>query len=145
MKGNRDMELVLSLAPQTITADADGTTIKGAAVDRKGFEEALVDLRHGAVVEGATLAVKCQEADTEQDTDFADIPEAAFANVAGGAEITSGIYVGRLNLVGRKRFLRVMATVTGDTKTAEVSCGLTLHQARELPVSQLNALAFDVS
>jgi hypothetical protein len=145
MKGNRDIELALSIVPQTITADADGTTVKGAAVDRRGFEEALVDLRHGAVVAGATLAAKCQEADTEQDADFADIPDAAFANVAGGAEVTSGIYVGRLNLVGRKRYLRVVATVTGDTKTAEVSCGVTLHQARELPVSQVNALAFDVS
>jgi hypothetical protein len=145
MKGNRDIELALSIAPQTITADADGTTVKGAAVDRQGFEEALVDLRHGAVVEGATLAVKCQEADTDQDADFADIPDAAFSNVAGGAAVTSGIYVGRLNLVGRKRYLRVVATVTGDTKTAEVSCGVTLNQARELPVSQVNALAFDVS
>jgi hypothetical protein len=145
MKGNRDIELALSIAPQTITADADGTTVKGAAVDRRGFEEALVDLRHGSVVEGATLAAKCQEADTEQDADFADIPDAAFANVAGGAAVTSGIYVGRLNLVGRKRYLRVVATVTGDTKTAEVSCGVTLHQARELPVSQVNALAFDLS
>jgi hypothetical protein len=145
MKGNRDIELTLSIAPQTITADADGTTVKGAAVDRRGFEEALVDLRHGAVVEGATLAAKCQEADTDQDADFADIPEAAFANVAGGAAVASGIHVGRLNLVGRKRYLRVVATVTGDTKTAEVSGGVTLHQARELPVSQVNALAFDVS
>ncbi|MFA5111751.1 MAG: hypothetical protein WC443_10125 [Desulfobaccales bacterium] len=145
MKGNKDIRLLLSLAPQTLTADADGTTVKGDAIGRLGFEEALVDLRHGAVEAGATLAVKVQEADTEADADFKDIEHAAFADVAGGAEVLQGIHVGRLNLVGRKAYLRVVATVTGDAKTAVVSCGMTLHQARELPVSQVNPLAFDVS
>ncbi|MHB9075258.1 MAG: hypothetical protein ACYC6G_17260 [Desulfobaccales bacterium] len=145
MKGNEDIRLLLSIAPQTLTADADGTTVKGDAVGRLGFEEGLVDLRHGAVEAGATLAVKVQESDTGADADFEDIEHAAFADVAGGAEVLQGIYVGRLNLVGRKAYLRVVATVTGDTKTAMVSCGVTLHQARELPVSQVNPLAFDVS
>lgn len=145
MKGDRDIQLALSIAPQTITADTDGTTVKGSAVDRKGFEEALVDLRHGAVVAGASLSSKVQESDTAMDGDFIDIDGAAFANVTGGAEVNSGVSVGRLNLIGRKRYLRVVATVNGDTKTAEVSCGVTLHQAHELPVSQLNALAFNVS
>ncbi len=145
MKGNSDLKSVIGLDPQTITADADGTTVKGPAVDRRGFEEALVNLQHGVVVDGATLAAKVQESDTETDGDFADIPDAAFANVAGGAAVTSGIYAGRLNLVGRKRYLRVVATVTGNTKTAEVAALVSQHQARELPVSQVNDLAFNVS
>ncbi len=145
MKGNRDLKSVIGLDPQTITADADGTTVKGPAVDRKGFEEALVNLQHGAVADGGTLAAKVQEADTETDGDFADITDAAFANIAGGAAVTSGIYAGRLNLAGRKRYLRVVATVTGDTKTAAVAALLSLHQARELPVSQVYDLAFNVS
>ncbi len=145
MKGNRNIRSTIGLDPQTITADADGTTVKGPAVDRKGFEEALVNLQHGAVVDGATLAAKLQEADTETDADFADITGAAFANVAGGAAVTSGIYAGRLNLVGRKRYLRVVATVTGNTKTAEVAALVSLHQARELPVSQVHDLTFNVS
>lgn len=145
MKGNRDLKSAIGIDPQTITADADGTTVKGPAVDRRGFEEALVNLQHGAVVDGATLAAKVQESDTETDGDFADITGAAFANVAGAAAVTSGIYVGRLNLVGRKRYLRVVATVTGNTKTAEVAALVSLHQARELPVSQVNDLVFNVS
>jgi hypothetical protein len=145
MKGNRNIKSAIGLDPQTITADADGTTVKGPAVDRKGFEEALVNLQHGVVVDGATLAAKVQESDTETDGDFADITGAAFANVAGGAAVTSGIYAGRLNLAGRKRYLRVVATVTGNTKTAEVAALVSLHQARELPVSQVNDLAFNVS
>ncbi len=145
MKGNRNIRSTIGLDPQTITADADGTTIKGPAVDRRGFEEALVNLQHGTVVDGATLAAKVQESDTETDGDFVDITSAAFANVAGGAAVTSGIYAGRLNLVGRKRYLRVVATVTGDAKTAAVAALVSLHQARELPVSQVHDLAFDVS
>ncbi len=145
MKGNRNIKSLIALDPQTITADADGTTVKGPAVDRRGFEEALVNLQHGAVVDGATLAAKVQEADTETDGDFADITDAAFADIAGGAAVTSGIYAGRLNLVGRKRYLRVVATVTGDTKAATVAALVSLHQARELPVSQVHDLAFDVS
>ncbi len=145
MKGNRNIKSVIGLDPQTITADADGTTVKGPAVDRRGFEEALVNLQHGAVVDGAVLAAKVQEADTETDADFADITNAAFANIAGGAAVTSGIYAGRLNLAGRKRYLRVVATVTGNTKTAEVAALVSLHQARELPVSQVHDLAFNVS
>ena len=69
-------------------------------------------LQHGAVVDGGNLAVKVQESDTTTDGDFADITDAAFANVAGGAPVTSGVYVGRLNLAGRKRYLRVVATVS---------------------------------
>ncbi len=145
MKGNRNIKSAIALDPQTITADADGTTVKGPAVDRRGFEEALVNLQHGAVVDGATLAAKVQEADTETDGDFVDITDAAFADIAGGAAVTSGIYAGRLNLVGRKRYLRVVATVTGDTKAATVAALVSLHQARELPVSQVNVLSFNVS
>jgi|GEM_PF-603131 hypothetical protein len=145
MRGNLNIKSAIGLDPQTITADADGATVKGPAIDRKGFEEALVNLQHGAVVDGATLAAKVQEADTETDGDFADITGAAFANIAGGAAVTSGIYAGRLNLAGRKRYLRVVTTVTGNTKTAEVAALVCLHQARELPVSQVNDLAFNVS
>jgi hypothetical protein len=146
MKGNENIKSVISLDPQTITGAADpGTTVKGPALDRRGFEEALVNLQHGAVADGASLAVKVQEADTETDGDFADVAEAAFADVAGGAAVSSGLYVGRLNLVGRKRYLRVVATVIGANLTAEVASLVSLHQARELPVTQVSTLAFNVS
>ncbi len=45
-----------------------------------------------------------------------------------GPPLTSGIYAGRLNLAGRKRYLRVVATVTGNTKTAEVAALVSLHR-----------------
>ncbi len=143
-KGNKDFRIANSIAPQTITADADGTSVSGAAVDCRGFEEAQVVLHHGAVVDGATLAAKVQESDTTTDGDFADITDAAFADVAGGAAVLSGIYQGRLNLVGRKRYLRVVATVTGNTKTAEVAASVVLAQANQRPVAPVNTLAFSI-
>ena len=146
MRGNKNIRSAIGIDPQVITgAAAPGTVIKGAAVDRKDFEEALVTLQHGAVAAGGTLSVKVQESPTTTDGDFVDIADAAFAPVAGGAQVTSGVYVGRLNLSGRKRYLRVVATVVGADKTAIVSALMTLHLARELPVSQVNALAFEVN
>ena len=101
-------------------------------------------LQHGAVSDGGTLSCKVQESDIV-DQDFDDIEDAAFADVAGGALVASGVYVGRLNLAGRKRYIRVVATLVGAAETALVSALVTLHQARELPVSQVNALAFNLS
>jgi len=145
MKGNENIKHPIGIDPQEITgAAAPGTTVEGPAVDCRGFEEGLVTLQHGAVSDGGTLSCKVQESDTV-DQDFDDIEDAAFADVAGGALVTSGVYVGRLNLAGRKRYIRVVATLVGAAETALVSALVSLHQAMELPVSQVNALAFNLS
>ena len=145
MKGNENIKHPIGIDPQEITgAAAPGTTVEGPAVDCRGFEEGLVTLQHGAVSDGGTLSCKVQESDTV-DQDFDDIEDAAFADVAGGAQVASGVYVGRLNLAGRRRYIRVVATLVGAAETALVSALVTLHQARELPVFQVNALAFNLS
>ena len=144
MKGNENIKHPIGIDPQEITgAAAPGTTVEGPAIDCRGFEEGLVTLQHGAVSDGGTLSCKVQESDIV-DQDFDDIEAAAFADIAGGALVTSGVYVGRLNLAGRKRYIRVVATMVGVAETALVSALVTLHQARELPVSQVNALAFNL-
>ena len=145
MKGNENIKHPIGIDPQEITgAAAPGTTVEGPAVDCRGFEEGLVTLQHGAVSDGGTLSCKVQESDIV-DQDFDDIEDAAFADVPGGALVASGVYVGRLNLAGRKRYIRVVATLVGAAETALVSALVTLHQARELPVSQVNTLAFNLS
>jgi len=145
MKGNENIKHPIGIDPQEITgAAAPGTTVEGPAVDCRGFEEGLVTLQHGAVSDGGTLSCKVQESDIV-DQDFDDIEDAAFADVPGGALVASGVYVGRLNLAGRKRYIRVVATLVGAAETALVSALVTLHQARELPVFQVNALAFNLS
>jgi len=146
MKGNENIKHPIGIDPQEITGAADpGTTVEGPAVDCRGFEEGLVTLQHGAVSDGGTLSCKVQASDTDAAEDFDDIQDAAFADLAGGALVTSGVYVGRLNLAGRKRYIRVVATLVGADETALVSALVTLHQARELPVSQVNTLAFNLS
>ena len=146
MKGNENIKHPIGIDPlEIIGAAAPGTTVEGPAVDCRGFEEGLVTLQHGAVSDGGTLSCKVQESDTDAAEDFDDIEAAAFADIAGGALVTSGVYVGRLNLAGRKRYIRVVATLVGAAETAMVSALVTLHQARELPVSQVNALAFNLS
>jgi len=146
MKGNENIKHLIGIDPQEITgAAAPGTTVEGLAVDCRGFEEGLVTLQHGAVSDGGTLNCKVQESHTDAAEDFEDIEDAAFADVAGGALVTSGVYVGRLNLAGRKRYIRVVATLVGAEETALISALVTLHQAKELPVFQVNALAFNLS
>jgi hypothetical protein len=146
MKGNENIKHPIGIDPQEITGvAAPGTTVEGPAVDCRGFEEGLVTLQHWAISDGGTLSCKVQESDTNVDEGFDDIEDAAFADVAGGALVTSGVYVGRLNLAGRKRYIRVVATLVGAAETALVSALVTLHQARELPVSQVNALVFNLS
>lgn len=143
-KGNADLKAAHSVAPQSITADADGTSVKGAAIDCRGFDEAQVVLHHGAVADGATLSAKVQESATTTDGDFTDITDAAFADVAGGATVLSGIYQGRLNLVGRKRYIRVVTTLTGNTLAGLVAASVVLAQANQRPVAPVNTLAFSI-
>jgi len=114
-------------------------TVNGPAIDRKGFEEALVVVNSGTNGTGGTVDIKIQESDASG-SGFADITDAAFAQITEANDNT--VYVGRLNLVGRKRYLRVVATV--GTAACDLGVDVILGAAKELPVSQVNAAAFSV-
>ena len=114
-------------------------TVNGPAIDRKGFEEALVVVNSGTNGTGGTVDIKIQESDASG-SGFADITDAAFAQITEANDNT--VYVGRLNLVGRKRYLRVVATV--GTAACYLGVDVILGAAKELPVSQVNAAAFSV-
>ena len=113
-------------------------THKGPAIDRLGFEEALVVVNSGANGAGGTVDIKVQESDTTTDGDFADVSGAAFTQITEAND--NNVYVGRLNLVGRKRYLRVVAVV--GTAACDFGVEVILGAAKELPVSQVNSVAF---
>ena len=144
MQHSHESRTEIGLNPKDVAGGATPTVTKGGAIDRLGFEEARVVLQHGAVEAGAALDCKVQESDTTTDGDFVDVEDAAFVQVAGGAGVLSGIFEGRLNLVGRKRYLRVVSTVTGQDKKACHSANVILTMAKEKPVAPVNALAFSV-
>jgi len=114
-------------------------TVNGPAIDRRGFEEALVVVNSGVNGTGGTVNVKVQESDAS-DSGFADITDAAFSEITEDNDNT--VYVGRLNLVGRKRYLRVVATV--GTAACDLGVDVILGAASELPVTQVNNVAFSL-
>ncbi len=116
-------------------------TVNGTAVDRKGHQEALVVVHSGANGENGTVTIKVQESDVAG-SGFADIPGAAFGQITTANDET--VYVGRINLASgsRKRYLRAVATV--DTAACVFGVSIILGSFRDLPVSQVNPVAFSV-
>jgi hypothetical protein len=113
--------------------------VNGVAVDRLGFEEALVVVNAGTNGTNGTVDVKVQESDASG-SGFEDIAGAVFTQITEANDET--IYVGRLNLIGRKRYLRLVATV--GTAACVFGAEVLLGAARELPAAQVNAAAFSV-
>jgi hypothetical protein len=143
MQVNKELKTALAIIPAAYAGGATPTVTKGPAIDRSGFLEGRVVLAHGVVEATALLDCKVQESNTTTDGDFVDVVDAAFAQLAGA--LVSGIYEGRLNLAGRKKYLRVVTTVTTNTKIAAHGAVVVLHKARITPVDPVNPLAFDVS
>jgi hypothetical protein len=114
-------------------------TVNGPAIDRRGFEEALVVVNSGANGTGGTVNLKVQESDAS-DTGFADIAGAAFPEITEANDNT--VYVGRFNLVGRKRYLRLVAVV--GTAACDLGATVILGAAKQLPVVQVNDAAFSL-
>jgi hypothetical protein len=130
------LKAVVGLVADNHSAD----THKGSAIDRLGFEEALVVVNSGANGASGTVDIKVQESDTTTDGDFADVAGAAFIQITEAND--NNVCVGRLNLVGRKRYLRVVAVV--GTAACDLGVEVILGAAKEGPVSQVNPAAFSL-
>lgn len=115
-------------------------TVNGSAIDRVGFEEALVVVNSGANGTGGTVDIKVQEADTTTSGDFTDVTGANFTQITESND--NNVYAGRLNLIGRKRYLRVVAMV--GTAACDLGVDVILGAAKELPVVQVNSAAFSI-
>lgn len=96
-------------AVQAHKADSWGTGANdGAAIDTAGYHQAMIVFNAGTVGSSATVDVKVQECDTSGGT-YTDVTGAAFTQV--DANNDDATYVGRVNLNGTKRFIRVVLTV----------------------------------
>jgi hypothetical protein len=114
-------------------------TVTGTGIDCRGYEEAMINLHAGIVPSNGTLDVHLEESSL-LGSGYADITEALFAQVTASTDVLP--YVGRLNLKGRKRYIRAIAVVANQTIPFAVNA--VLSAARELPVSQINDVAFSV-
>jgi hypothetical protein len=124
----------------------------GAIVDDTSFVASVIDLIDSAYVtirvmlggtDIAMTALKVQESD-EADDNFADVPGLVFGtskNIAGdtstlpSADSDNSIFVFDVNAVGRKRYLKLVATA-GDGSTGTYMAAIaTLSRMAESPVT----------
>ncbi len=144
MKGtaHQHQKAVRSLGAQAITV----ATVNGDDVDRSGFKEALVEVDVGLLGgTSPTLDVKVQEAPddgsgapgTYVDVSGAVYPQFTTAN-------SNKRVVGRLNLINRQKFLRLVAVGAGTSPTGSFQGGFILSQPDRLPVIQVESVAFNV-
>lgn len=122
---------------------SDGSATSLTPIDTLEFDEALIVMDLGAFGGTApTVTTKMQEDDASTGATATDITGATFGAKDGSADDT--VYVGRLNLVDRKRYIRPHITVGGTMPTGEIAVVAILCSAKNKPVTQVNSAAFNV-
>jgi hypothetical protein len=109
----------------------------GNEIDCLGFEEALIILNTG--VAGGELNVKVQEC-ADSGGSFADVAGATFAEVTSANDVAS--YCGRLELSKRKRYMKIIGTVT--TGACLFAVEVVLMKPKYAPAVPVNTLAFSL-
>jgi len=125
-----------------IKADAHSSpgTVTGVANDCQGMGELLAVLSVDDVgTPAGSITVKFQESATgvTSPDSFDDITGATF-----GAQVLAGLFVGRIDLEKRKRYIRSVATIA--TGPVDAACLGTLSPNRTKPVTQTVTTVFDV-
>lgn len=103
--------VVATLAPAVQAA-----TLKGSAVDLRGYDSAAVVINTGAIVADGLYDVKLQESDTTTDGDFSDVVAADLIGDLPAALEASSVY--RQGYVGTKRYIRAVITKQSGTSIA---------------------------
>lgn len=127
------LRAVVGLQAQALASGA--AYVSGASVDCLGYDEALVVVNAGAEGTGSALDIKVQEHTAATGT-FTDVAGAAFAQLLAAA--TPGIYVGRIDLSKRARYLRAQYKPTGTY--AAVAIEFILLGKKYPPATQVNSV-----
>ena len=127
-------------AVQAIKADAHAaSTITGAAIDTKEFDEILYVVNAGTFSATGDANIKITECDTSGGT-YADITGAVFAEIAAANDDT--IYIGRVKCKNTERYHKVVCVVADDVVDLGV-IGI-LGKSDTGKVTPVNAVSFDV-
>jgi len=125
------IKVLAGFSPQA----AAGGAINGAAIDRMGFQSAVLHGRTGAATgtpTAQTYDLKLQDS-ADGSTGWTDIAGAAITQITA---VDSEAEV-NVNLAGAKKYIRAVGTVTltgGTTPTLQVASAVVLGGASELPV-----------
>lgn len=130
------LKAALGLKPASLSA----ASTLGPVVDCLGFREALVVALFGTAAAGAEADVTVMEGDLADGSDMAAITGAAFTQVTAAND--DALYVGRLNLESRKRYIQVKNAGDG-ANAALVAAAIILAAPKTLPVTQQNTVAFN--
>lgn len=100
----------------TLVPAVQSATLKGTAVDLRGYDSAALVVNTGAIAGDGLYDVKLQESDTTTDGDFTDVVAADLIGDLPAALEASSVY--RQGYVGRKRYIRAVITKQSGTSIA---------------------------
>lgn len=106
-----DTNVVASLVPAVQAA-----TLKGSAVDTRGFGSALMAVTTGAVAGSGDYSLTMQHSDTTTDGDFSNVAAADLLGVVPATLEDSKTY--RQGYIGKKRYVRAVITKNSGTSIA---------------------------
>lgn len=112
----RDLASNLS-AVATLGPAVQAATLKGAAVDLRGFDSAVLFVNTGAIAGSGLYVMSLQESDTTTDGDFTDVAAADTIGTALPASLAADT-VYELGYKGYKRYVRAVITKTSGTSIA---------------------------
>lgn len=111
-------------------AIVDNASFATASIDTKGWNYVTILFILGAA-DIAMSALKLQESDT--DSSYADITGATFAGSLPSATDDNKIYAFHVNLLGRKRYLDVVATGGDGAAGTYGTCLAILSRGEQAP------------
>lgn len=123
-----NIKRVPSLAPQSITAAANGS-----GVDLAGFHSAVVSFNCGAIG-GTTPSYTFEVQESDDNTTFTAVADADLRGAEPVVTTTNaGIFA--VGYIGRKRYVRGAAkTVTGTSPTLFCEASVTLGNPHNAPI-----------
>ena len=122
-----NIKSLVTFRPQAITANGNGI-----GVDTLGYNSAAVIQEVGAV-SGTTPTLDTKVQDSADNSAFADLsPAVAFTQVTA-ANNSQILRLDGLNLAGRRRYLRAVATVGGTSPNFQTSVVVLLGRAFRAP------------
>ena len=132
-------------------------TVNGSGVNVQGVDEALIHLLLGTLVTASTIDVKVQHSD--DNSTFIDITGAVFGQKTEAGGDSDKEFVGRIDLVAAKKFIRVVSVVAAaaanrcvaielimgpGTSAGTVNPPTAAQSQKDLPVGQTQTVEFNV-
>src|SRR5690606_41523200 len=116
----------------TLVPAVQTATLKGSAVDLRGFNSAALVITTGAIAGDGLYDVKMQHSDTTTDGDFADVTAADLRGALPAALEASQVY--KQGYTGTKRYVRAVITKQSGTSIAAGAVFVLGHPA-DAPVA----------